>query len=83
VNVAGRLLTVVERSAGTGAGPGAFVGPSVQFDSRMVVMSQIKILSPMIIIASACVPFPRLLCKGSGGVSADLPNSSIVGPRAD
>ena len=49
------------------------VGPSVQFDSRMVVMSQIKIFSPMIIFASAGVPSARLLCEAPGWVSADLP----------
>jgi hypothetical protein len=79
VNVAGRLLTSVERSAGTGAGPDAFVGPSVQPDSKTVVMSQIKILNPMIIITSAHVPFTRLRCAGSGWVSADLPK--LVGRR--
>ena len=56
-----------------GAGPAVLVGSSVQFDSRMVVMSQIKILSPMIIFASAGVPPIRLLCARPGWVSADLP----------
>jgi hypothetical protein len=83
VNVAGRLLTTVERSAGTGAGRGAFVGPSVQFDSRMVVMSHIKILSPMIIIASAFVPFPDCYAKGSAGYRQICLDSSIAEPRAD
>jgi hypothetical protein len=79
VNVAGPLLTTVERSAGTGAGPAASVGAGVQFDSRMVVMSKIKILNPMIIITSAQVPPTRLLCTRPGWVSADLPR--FVGRR--
>ena len=35
-----------------GAGAAVLVGPSVQFDSRMVVMSQIKIFSPQICLDS-------------------------------
>jgi hypothetical protein len=65
-----------------GAGPAAFVGPSGQFDSRMVVISQIKILSPMIIFASARVPPPGCYAKHPAGYRQICLDSSIVGPRA-
>ena len=72
----------MERSAFTGADPGADVGPNMQLDSK-TVRSQIKIHSPMIIIISAHVPQPGCYAQDPDGYRQIYLDWSVVGPKTD